>query len=73
MDKHDPSSTSFHTDTRDLDIVVMIERFHSTRQQRTIVQEPARRLLCTDGERGQLLVCQLILVGVPAAALIHGL
>jgi hypothetical protein len=73
MDKHGPSSTSFHTDTRDLDVVVMIERFHSTRQQRTIVREPARRLLCTDGERGQLLIRQLIFMGVPATALIHGL
>jgi hypothetical protein len=73
MDKHDPSSNSFHADTRDLGVVVIIKRFHPTIQPLTVVQEPAGRLLCTRGERGKLISCQLIVVGVPAATLIHDL
>jgi hypothetical protein len=40
-------------------------------QQRTIVQEPAWRLLCTLGKRGELLIGQVIFMGVPATALIR--
>ena len=71
MDKHDPSNNSIHADTRDLGVVVMIKPFHSTRQPLTIVQEPAGRLLCTRGKRGELIICQVIFMGVPAATLIR--
>ena len=41
-------------------------------QLQTIVQKPARRLLCTVGERGELFVRQIIFMGVTAATLIYG-
>ena len=41
-------------------------------QLQTIVHEPARRLLRTVGERGELFVCQIIFMGVAAATLIYG-
>ena len=42
-------------------------------KQQTVVQEPARRTLCIDGECVELFVCQIIFVGVAAATLIYGL
>ena len=42
------------------------------KQLQTIVQEQARRALCTFGERLELFACQIIVMGVAAATLIYG-
>src|SRR6266404_9151376 len=42
------------------------------RQPQTIVQKPARGLLCTVGELDELFLRQVISMRVPAATLIYG-
>ena len=41
-------------------------------QRRTVVYEPARRLLCAFGERSELIFRQIILMGISAATLNYG-
>jgi hypothetical protein len=49
-----------------------MDSFNKKKQQQTIVQEPARKAQCIVGERRQLFVCQIIIMGVAAATLIYG-
>jgi hypothetical protein len=59
-------------DTRDLNISVIMTMTRTGARQHTVVQEPARRLLCIFGKCSELIFCQVIIMGISATALSYG-